>query len=131
MCVGLAAIAALIRYPQAVSELGDRARDNAALSYADREVGGGNSVLPTQEIVYQARTRIPEDGTYEVAVGGPAEGWTELTGDHAAGFALSFLLPRRQVPGAPWLLCFDCDLAEGGEVVWRGEGNVSIVRREP
>jgi len=130
LCVVVAAVAAALRYPQALSDITDRARDNAALSFADREIGGGNSVLPGQEVMYQARARIPEDGSYEVVVGERSEGWPSLTQEHAAGFARYFLQPRRPAPGAPWVVCFNCGLGpESGRVVWEGEEGLSIIRR--
>jgi hypothetical protein len=129
-CVGLAVGAVLIRYPQAIRDLTRAARENAALSYSDREIGGGNAVLPGQEVMYQARARIPEDATYEVVVGPPVEGWTELTETYASAYATHFLLPRRPAPGAPWILCFNCGLgADTARVVWEGEDDVSILRR--
>lgn len=128
--MALATIAALIRYPQAVADLSDTARDNAALSFSDREIAGGNTVLPGQEAMYQARARIPEDEAYEVLVGEPVESWPELTQQHAPGYSRYFLLPRRQTAGAPWVICFNCGLGpDAGEIVWRGEGAVSILRR--
>lgn len=131
-CIALATLAVAVRYPQALEAVHAVARANAGLSYADRELGGGNAVLPEQEAMYQARARIPPDGAYEAAVGPRVEGWTELTADYAAGFALYFLLPRRQHPGAEWLLCFNCDRRdEGGVVVWEGEAGVSLLRRMP
>ena len=130
LCVGAAAVATLVRYPAAIFDLNDLARRNAAQSYTDREIAGGNSVIPSQQLMYEARARIPEDETYEVVVGEPLEGWSDLTSDHAAGFARYFLFPRRSAPGAPWLLCLNCGLDGTGEVVWRDEEvGVSIVRR--
>lgn len=130
LCVVAATIAVVARYPQAVADMGRVARDNAALSYSDREIAGGNSVLPAQGVMYEARARIAEDESYEVLVGEPVESWPELTRDHATGFARYFLLPRRQAEGAGWVLCFNCGFdADDGEVVWQGEDEVSIIRR--
>lgn len=129
-CVGLAAAAALIRYPQAISELTDRARENAALSFSDREIAGGNAVLPGQNVMYEARARISEDETFEVVVGEPVDGWTELTKTYVSGYATYFLLPRRPETGAEWVLCFNCALGpDAAEVVWQGDDGVSILRR--
>lgn len=131
-CVALATTASLIRYPQALAELNRTARDNAALTYSDREFAGGNSVVPDQEELYQARARIPRESSYEVAVGEPIEGWSELTKDHVVGFTMYFLQPRRPKSGAPWVICFNCDRSRyPGKVVWENEDAVSIIRRAP
>jgi hypothetical protein len=131
LCVGIAAVAALAPCPAALSELGEVAHDNAAQSYTDREIAGGNAVVPNQALMYQARARIPEDETYEVLVGEPHEGWPSFTVDHAAGYSRYFLMPRRPASGAPWVLCFNCGLeAAPAEVVWsNAEEGVSLVRR--
>ena len=89
------------RYPEALSELTDTARANALLSFADREIAGGNAVIPDQQAMYEARARIPVDASYEVAVGVPVKGWSSLTADYARGYTTYFLLPRRPVVGAP------------------------------
>lgn len=129
-CVLIAAAAALVRYPDAISELTRTARDNASQSFADREIAGGNAVIPNQELMYQARARIPEDSRFEVAVGEPAESWSDLTEDHAAGYATYFLLPRRPGSNAPWVICLNCDRARyRGETVWSDGEGLSIVRR--
>jgi hypothetical protein len=132
-CVGIAVVASAYRYPATFSELNRTARANASQSFTDREIAGGNAVLPDQELMYQARARIPESDAYEVAVGEPVEGWSDLTVDHASGYATYFLLPRRPSAGAPWVICLTCDRGRyPGSVVWeRSEEAVSIIRRSP
>ena len=41
-----------------------------------------------------------------------------------------FLMPRRPVQGAVWIVCYGCDIAEydDAEVLWRGPEDTSIVR---
>jgi hypothetical protein len=130
LCVGVATVGTLVRYPQAISDLTNTARTNAAQSFADREIAGGNSVIPDQQLLYQARARIPRGAAYEVVVGDPVEGWSDLTRDHAGGFARYFLMPRRPSVGAPWVLCLNCGFQQDvGETVWAGEDAVSIIKR--
>ena len=119
-------------YPQAFADAERQARANAALDYVDRQVGGGNSVLPDQAVVIEAQGRIPTDETFLVAVGDPQEGWSELsTPDAIATFMRSVLLPRRESADAPWILCFACDRGAypDAEPVWEDEEGLSILRR--
>lgn len=130
-CVAVLVVALVDLYPDAVRQAGARAKSNASLSYADREFAGGNSVVADQGGLYQARGLIPPDGWYQVSVGTPVEGWTELTAPFVAWFARYFLLPRRQSDDAPWILCYACDPVEhaGFETVWTGSDGISILRR--
>jgi hypothetical protein len=129
LCVVIAAFAAVIRYPLALSDLNATADRNSEQSYADREIAGGNAVVPDQQLAYEARGRIPEDATYEVVVGQPLDDWSPLTADHVAGYVRYFLMPRRPSAGAPWILCLNCNVdAYPGDVVWSGDG-MSIIRR--
>jgi hypothetical protein len=123
-------VAVAVRYPRLVQELGDDAARNGALSYADREIAGGNGIVVDQAAVYQARSLIPKDASYHVAVGSDYVG-EELTRDHVASYFRYFLLPRRPAEKAPWVICYGCDLTEYGpdaEVLWEGDEGVSIVR---
>ncbi len=126
-------VAIVVRYPEAFRHANESARANAALDVLDREVGGGNSVIPDQALLFAARGSIPADGTFAVAMGAPQDGWTDLTVPYAETFLRYFLLPRRAEPGAPWILCFGCDRAAdpGASVVWEGEDGLSILKRAP
>jgi len=130
-CVGVLLGALVVLYPAALREADAEADKNAALSYADREFAGGNSVVADQGGLYQARGRIPPDGTFTVAVGEPVDGWTDLTAPYTPWFARYFLLPRREDTGAPWVLCYACDPAAypGFETVWSGDDGISLLRR--
>lgn len=122
----------VVHFPDAFADANRSARANAALDYVDREVGGGNSVLPDQGVAIEARGRIPIDEGFVVDVGDPQEGWSELTTpDALTTFMRSFLLPRRESPDAPWIICFACDRAAhpGAEPVWEDEEGQSILRR--
>jgi hypothetical protein len=133
-CIAVTAGAVVVLYPDAFEDANDTARANAALDYVDRQVGGGNSVLPDQGIAIEARGRIPVYEGFVVDVGDPQEGWSELaTADAITTFMRSFLLPRRETADAPWVLCFACDRAAhpGAEPVWQDEEGVSILRQGP
>lgn len=130
--VAVSAVTAAWRYPGVVRDLGKAATANSELSYADREIAGGNAVVEDQSAVYQARARIPADATYHVAVGENYQAESPLTVPYVASFYLSFLVPRRQAEGAPWVVCYGCDLAAYGpdaEVLWSNGEGISIVRR--
>jgi hypothetical protein len=133
-CIAVTVGAVIVLYPDVFPYANDTARANAALDYVDRELGGGNSVLPNQAIAIEARGRIPSDESFAVDVGEPREGWTPLsTTDPITTFMRSFLLPRREHSDAPWILCFGCDRSAhpGAEPVWEGEEGLSILRQGP
>lgn len=130
-CVGVLLVALAFQYPGALREADAEADENAALSYADREFASGNSVVADQGGLYEARGRIPPDGSYIVSVGEPVDGWTDLTAPFVSSFARYFLLPRRQLDGAPWVLCYACDLGDhpGHATVYAGSDGISLLRR--
>ena len=132
-CVTVTVGAVIVLYPQAFADANREARANAALDYLDREVAGGNSVLPDQRMVVEARGWIPPDGTFAVDVGQPQEDWSALSTPGAiTTFLRSFLLPRRESTDAPWILCFACDRGAHPDaaVVWENEEGLAILRRE-
>ena len=47
-------------------------------------------------------------------------------------FMRYFLLPRRESPDAPWILCFACDRGAypDAQVVWEDAEGLSILRRQ-
>ncbi len=133
-CLVVTMVAAVVLYPQAFADANRTARANAALDLLDREVAGGNSVLPDQAIAIEARGRIPADGSFTVDVGQGPAGWPELaTPDAITTFLRSFLLPRREASDAAWVLCLACDPAAHGDAatVWEDEEGLSILRRRP
>ena len=130
-CVAVMLVAIVVRYPEAFGDANRSARANARLDLMDREFGGGNSVIPDQGLLVEARGRIPEDGTFAVAMGERQPGWTDLTATFAETYSRYFLLPRRAAPDAPWILCFGCDRSAypGAEAVWEGDDGLAILRR--
>ena len=129
--VATTAIAAAARFPASFERLGDTASGNSALSFADRDIAGGNGLVASQRAVYEARARIPRDESYHVAVGEHFEGGSDLTVPYVASYFHYFLMPRRPAENAPWVVCYGCDLSKYGDrsrVVWRSEEGISIVR---
>lgn len=121
-----------VRFPDTFGDANRTARANASLDLVDRELGAGNSVVPDQSLLLEARGWIPPRGTFRVAIGERQEGWTDLTAPFAETYATYFLLPRRTEPDALWILCFACDRAEfpAATAVWEGEGGLSLLRGE-
>jgi hypothetical protein len=133
LLTALALAAAAWLYPGAVRDLGQVAETNSALSFADRDVGGGNSILPQQQTAYELRGRIPEGDRYHVIVGEALEGWPALTVTSIDPFLRFWLLPRRVDPAARWIVCVGCDPATLGDVedVWSDSAGVRLLRRRP
>lgn len=123
--------AAVAELPGRMSDFAARARENAALDYADLEIAGGNSLVADQEAVYQARAIIPPEATYDVSVGPGVEGATDLT-PFVADYYHYFLIPRKQVGPARWVVCYACDRSDVGAhtVLWENDGGISILRRD-
>src|SRR5262249_51017051 len=101
-----------------------------ALSFADREIAGGNGLVVDQGAVYAARGLIPNDQTYRVVVGPDYEGGTDLTGTYVDSYYRYFLLPRRPAEDASWIVCYGCDLShyEGAKVRWKDDEDISIAQ---
>jgi hypothetical protein len=129
--VAATVVAVAIRYPGAVRDAEREASANSALSYADREIAGGNGLVADQSAVYAARGIIPESDTFHVAVDPAFAGGSDLTIPFVDSYYRYFLLPRRTAEDAPWIICYSCDLSAYGpdvEVVWQGTAGVSIAR---
>ena len=131
--LALVLVAVAVRYPHTFRAANQTSRANAALDLLDRKVGGGNSVIPDQQVLFEALGRIPANETFAVAVGEPEEGWTDLTATYTETFLRYFLLPRRVDPNAQWILCFACDrnAFADARAVWNGENGIAILRRQP
>lgn len=130
LVVAVTAAAALARYPSLLRDLDQRADANSTLSYADREIAGGNGLVADQTAVYAARALIPEDETFNVVVASSFEAGTDETVQHVAGYYRYFLMPRRMAESAKWVICYACDRAEYGaraRVVWEGSDDISIL----
>ena len=130
-CVAVTVVGVLIQLPGVLRDAHRDARKYVGLSYADREVGGGNSVVVDQTAVYVFRALIPKDETFEVLVGEPQPDWSNLTQTSTLDWFRADLVPRRIEAGAPWVICYACDRAAVGEatVMWEGRGGISLLRR--
>jgi hypothetical protein len=129
LCVALSLTVVGARYGKALSQLGDTASSNSSLSFDDREIAGGNSVVVDQLAAYQARALIPVTDPYRVVVGPALRGATELTDANIGGWLRYFLMPRRPAEDARWVICYGCDSSTLGnryEVRWRDDKGISI-----
>jgi hypothetical protein len=130
LCVALTLSVVGIRYVKALSQLGDTASTNSSLSFDDRELAGGNSVVVDQRAAYEARALIPVNSSYRIAVGPGLRGATKLTEEHIGGWLRYFLMPRRpDGDDARWVICYGCDPSTLGnryEVRWRDSNGISI-----
>jgi hypothetical protein len=123
-------VAVVVAFPDRVRDADRTASSNSSLSYADRDVAGGNALVVDQVAVYEARGQIPEGADYRVVVGTDYTGGTELTRPFVDSFYRYFLMPRRQTEDASWIICYGCDLGTYGsraKVVWEGPEGISIV----
>jgi hypothetical protein len=128
--VAVAIVFGLVYFVRTVDRLGDTADTNASTNYDDREFAGGNSLVVDKRALYEARARIPEDGSFHVVAGPGVEGATELTEPYIDQFARSFLLPRRPAADANWIICYGCDRAaidRPTEVVWDNGAGITIL----
>jgi hypothetical protein len=128
--LGVAILGLAVAVPQALDDLDATADANSALDWADREVAWGNGWTLSQDALYAARSLIPRNGTYQVAVG-PADRFeSPLTGPFVQDYLHSFLMPRRPVDRAAWVVCYACDAPRGARVVWDGDDvPIRILRR--
>jgi hypothetical protein len=128
-CAAVAVAVLLYEIPHTVDSLGDDASRNASLSFADREIAGGNSVLVDQIAAYEARALIPEHDAFRVVTGPNLTETTSLTLQAVSPWLDYFLMPRRQSGAAPWVVCYGCDTARLGgtyHVLWQDDKGISI-----
>lgn len=128
-CAAVAVAVLVYEIPRAVDSLGDEAGRNAALSFADRDIAGGNSILVDQVAAYAARGLIPPNGTFRVITGPGLKETTPLTLQAISPWLNYFLMPRRQTGDARWVICYGCDTARLGasyRVLWKDDVGISI-----
>lgn len=133
-CVGVMLVALAWLYPRAFADANHEARASARLDHVDRELGGGNSVLPAQAIAIEGRGRIPEGDTFTVATGPPREDWSSLAIPATLeNYMRYFLLPRQMTADAPWIICFACDRSAypDAQLVWEDDENGLAILRRP
>jgi hypothetical protein len=127
----LATVVASVYFAKAMFHLDDVATGNNGLSYSDREIAGGNSVIVDQQAAYEARGLIPRAAAYRVRVGSALREKTPLTTTHVESWFRYFLMPRRPSLDARWVICYGCDMSELGRsfvTLWHDESGISIGR---
>jgi hypothetical protein len=118
-------------YVKAVPHLDELADKNSELSYSDREIAGGSSIVINQEAAYEARALIPVTGSFRVLTGDSLRHATSLTLPYVEGWFRYFLFPRRTSGDARWIICYGCDPSAVGDryiVRWRDANGISIGR---
>ena len=131
-CVAVALGVLVYELPRTVDLLGDDAARNAALSYADRDIAGGNAVLADQLLAYQARAIIPANAPYRVVIGPKLGKQAALPTSSLPGWLRYSLMPRRPSDTAPtWIVCYGCDTSPWGdryEILWHDDYGISVGR---
>lgn len=133
-CAAVALAVLVYELPRTVDSLGDDATRNAAVSFADREIAGGNSILVDQIAAYEARALIPADDAFRVVTGPKLAEITPLTLQAVSPWLSYFLMPRRQSGDAPWVVCYGCDTSRLGgayHVLWQDDKGISIGKVTP
>jgi hypothetical protein len=131
LAVALALGVGSVYFAKALSDLEDVAEKNSALSFSDREIAGGNSVIVDQEAAYEARGLIPPTETYRVRVGPGLGKRTSLTITYVESWFRYFLMPRRPALDARWIICYGCDVSElrpSYVRLWQDDSGISIGR---
>jgi hypothetical protein len=127
--VAVAAILSVVYFAKGLSRLSDAASANSKLSYADRDIAGGNGVVVDQNAAYEARAIIPSTDRYRVVTGTGVRGATSLTLPFVGWWFQYFLMPRRPDPRARWVVCYGCDTSKlGGTFAprWADDSGISI-----
>ena len=127
--VAVACILGVVYFAKGVSQLGDAASANSKLSYADRDIAGGNGVVVDQNAAYEARAIIPRAGRYRVVTGAGVHDATSLTLPFVGWWFQYFLMPRRPDPRGRWVICYGCDTSKLGgtySVRWSDDNGISI-----
>jgi hypothetical protein len=127
--VAACTVLGIVYFVKGMSDIGRVAGSNAALSYADRDIAGGNGIILDQQAAYEARAIIPRDGKYRVVTGSALVNPTSLTLLFVDAWFRYFLMPRRPAANAPWVICYGCDVSKLGgtyTVRWRDDSGISI-----
>jgi hypothetical protein len=131
VAVVLASTVGAFYFVKALSDFDKAATRNSTLSFDDRELAGGNSILVDQAVAYEARALIPRKATYRVRVGPDLRHATPLTETYVESWLRYFLMPRRPSSGAHWIVCYGCDRTEfraSYDVRWQDSNGISIGR---
>jgi hypothetical protein len=129
--LSVSAAVAAVYLVKGLAKLDDTAEQNSALSYADREIAGGNSIVIDQDAAYEARALIPPNETFRVRVGPDLRHATSLTSTYVESWFTYFLMPRRPAADARWVICYGCDRNDLGpsfDERWHDDNGISIGR---
>jgi hypothetical protein len=121
----------IVYFAKALSRLDGQATANSRLSFADRDIAGGNSIIVDQQAAYEARSLIPVTSTYRVVTGSLLKNATPLTAGFVVNWFTYFLMPRRPQANATWIICYGCDATKlhgRYRSFWHDENNISIGR---
>jgi hypothetical protein len=127
----LVGVLVAIYYVKALRRLDRVADANSALSYSDRKVAGGNSIVIDEQAALEAEALIPKDATFRVRVSSGISEANPLTPTFAESWFRYFLMPRRPAADARWVICYRCDRSELGSyaVRWHDDADISILER--
>lgn len=120
-----------VYFVKALLDLDEATTANSVLSYDDREIAGGNSILVSQDAAYEARALIPPEATYRVRAGFLLRNAKPLTSTYVESWFRYFLMPRRPAEEARWIICYGCDASELGpsyDVRWHDDNGISVGR---
>ena len=123
----------IVYFAKALSRLDSLATANSQLSFADRDIAGGNSIIIDQQAAYEARSLIPVTSTYRVVTGSLLKNATPLTVGFVVNWFAYFLMPRRPADDARWIVCYGCDTTkmQGRYIIfWRDDNGIAIGRRD-
>lgn len=106
-CVALTSITAVLKLDDALGLHDLRADTHSAWSYEQR-TGLLAGPSEDEEVIEEARLRMPRSATYRVVVGPRVD--ASATRSHTRHMLPWLLLPRRQTvsPFAEWVFCFGC-----------------------
>lgn len=127
--VVLTSVLGVVYFAKGMSQLGDTASANSELSYADRDIAGGNGVVVDQSAAYEARAIIPRGGRYRLVTGTGVRDATSLTLPFVGWWFQYFLMPRRPDPRGRWVICYGCDTSKLGGTYsarWSDDNGISI-----
>jgi len=131
LVVLVSSVFGLVYFVKALTRLNDVATANDTLSFSDREIAAGNSIVVDQQAAYQARALIPHSESYRVVTGETVKDATPLTLPFVESWYRYFLMPRRPAADARWIVCYACDVSKLGgpySVIWRDKNGISIGR---
>jgi hypothetical protein len=109
--VAAAVLASVSRLDNTFGVVDWRADQNASRGYLERIYGVSADRIGSRRVVEDARLWMPTDAKYRILVS-PNTRLSHLAIGVATDFLRFFLLPRLESDDAPWIFCFDCNVAK-------------------